>query len=62
MYDNSVTVYIKPPAQGTSAISGTIGAYVKSRFVPDVFGVDPRKIIPGWSSSDYHIISGGIVD
>lgn len=62
MYDNSVTVYIKPPAQGTSAITGTIGAYVKSKFVPDVFGIDPTKIIPGWSSSEYHIISGGIVD
>ena len=62
MYDNSVTVYIKPPAQCTSVISGTIGAYIKSRFVPDVFGVDPTKVIPGWSSSDYHIISGGIVD
>lgn len=62
MYDNSVTVYIKPPAQGTSAITGTIGAYVKSKFIPDVFGVDPTKIIPGWSSSEYHVISGGIVD
>lgn len=62
MYDNSVCVYIEPASQGTSIITGTIGAYVKSKFVSDVFGVDPTKIIPGWSSSEYHIISGGIAN
>lgn len=63
LYDSNVTAMtnIYNSDEDTYYATGVLSIYVKSEFIPNVIGLDFGNNIDGWISTDYHLISGGIV-
>ena len=63
LYDSNVTAItdIYNSDEDIYYAKGVLSIYVKSEFIPNVIGLDIGNNINGWISTDYHLISGGIV-